>query len=144
VKSQVSYRNGDTGWLASAEFQNVAADLAPLKVIDRLYVGSAFVDEDGPQEKADDSAFRVPVYMSGGSWIKTTLTVEGRKLTAVEGVLATAKAAINRYEEEKRRIERESEAEDRRPSSRGNTRLKTGRFKSAEAGPGFSVPAVCL
>jgi hypothetical protein len=112
VKSQVSYQHSDTDWLTSAEFQNVAADLPPLEEIYRIYIGSAFVDEDGSREKADDSAFRASIYMSGGSWVKTTLTVEGRKLTAVEGVLVTAKSAIDSAEEEKRRAERASELEE--------------------------------
>lgn len=112
VKSQVSYQHGDTGWLASGEFRDAAADLVALEEIHHLYIGSAFVDEDGPKEKADDSGFRVSVYMSGGSWVKTSLTVEGRKLTAVEGVLATAKAAIDRFEEETRRAKRESDLEE--------------------------------
>lgn len=138
VKSQVSYQHGNTGWLASAELQSAVADLAPLEEIHHTYIGSAFVDEDGSREKADNSAFSVSVYMSGGSWVKTTLTVEGRKLTAVEGVFATAKAAIDHAEKEKCRAEMAvelEEAERKRQAELSSAILKADADRAREREP---------
>ena len=121
VKSQVVYEHGKTGWMSSEGFHDALPGLAPLSDVHHLYVGSAFVDEDGPAAKADDSEFRASLFIGRGGidGLSATLTVEGRKLTAVEGVKATAAAVIECYAEAKRHKE-EEEAERARQEAEEN------------------------
>jgi antitoxin YefM len=129
ISAQVSYDHGSTGWLSPQELKEAASDLEPLAEIKRFHAISGFVHEDGPKESPDDSGFQASIYIS--PWSSTTLAVEGRKLTAVEGVFGAAKAAIDRSEKERRRAEREADLkeEERQRQAENVARLSPSPFR---------------
>lgn len=144
ISAQVSYDHGDTGWLSPQELTEAASDLAPLREIKRFHAISGFVNEDGSKEGADKSAFRASIYIS--PWSSTTLGVEGRKLTAVEGVFGAAKAAVERHDKERLLAEKEAEKKERERERQAETaaaiiKADTDRSREREASPNPPLPA---
>jgi hypothetical protein len=133
----LEYEQGKTGFLAAGDLRDALSDLAPLEDADRIYIASAFVDEDDPAAKADKSAFSASLYIRPRvDDFYGRLEVEGRKLTTVEGVLAAAKAAVDRHAAAKEKADkdtkREEEAERERQSEIAAAILKADADRARE------------
>lgn len=118
VHTQVTYEHGKTGWLSPEEFLDTVPTLAPLVEVDTIFVTTAYADEEEAAAQADDSEFGASLLLQRGKYPSTRLKVEGRKLTMVEGVRTTAKAAIEQHVEKRRQVEaeakRQAEADEER------------------------------
>jgi hypothetical protein len=103
IKVQATFDGGETGFMTADEFQERVSDMPPLAEAERIFAMSVFADEEEPAAQADETAFEVTLYMHR-TWNGTeaSLGVKGRKLTVVEGVRATARAALDRHANAKR------------------------------------------
>jgi hypothetical protein len=131
VSTQLEYEHGKTDPLSPDELREALADLAPLSSVDRLFAAVEYCDAEGPAAQEDNSAFGALLYFRGGEIRSTTLTVEGRRLPVVEGVRATAKAAIDRYGEAKKQAEVEASARQTRRQATEATKV----INEGDSGP---------
>jgi hypothetical protein len=97
VSAQVEYEHGRSENMTPDEFKSAFSSLAPISNATNLTFSALPVlgkDVDPPAEDAQFSAF-VSVRFSFDQWC-TMLSVEGSRLTVVEGVKAAVKAAVER------------------------------------------------
>jgi hypothetical protein len=105
----LEYEHGKSDHLTPDELMETAQEekLAPITEAETIFISAGLVtDPDTASYPANETRFGATVYITKDPWrTRTRLTVEGRKLTAVEGVMAATESKIAQYVEAKHRQE---------------------------------------
>jgi hypothetical protein len=132
VAAHLDYAQGKTGYLSASDLRAALPSLAPLPEAEHIHIASSFVNEDDPAAKSDKSGFSASLYINQATnHFYAVLTVEGRKLTTVEGVAAAARAAADKHAAAKTQAEEAAALEKLTREEADRERKRQGEVAAA-------------